>query len=266
MKTAVFSDYINTVKKIAARPDPFAERLAVPEENNNKPAPYKRRKYEILIASAAVVICIAVGVTFHLSAISRDTDADDISAPVTQNDTEGFEEICAMLDMEIPEPSELIERADIIMIGEYIDEFTPSELAYKGNPNSGTTRSRIKALKIFKGSELINDGEVTVMHEYIYWHMENEKDRLVLDTYLVPMYKGDRAIFLLFYNENNKCFDTGDLFGRYPLPENKDKPDRLGFVNGLRSDVSNGRESVVKHAWERIYEYILKNYDLTLDE
>lgn len=151
-------------------------------------------------------------------------------------------------------PEETIEKAEIIMIGEYLDDNSNTNTYYI-DPNNKTgsgieqTFNTIKAVQVFKGGELVKDGKVDIFHNYAFVLYPEGNTKLVLNSLDVPMYKGDRAIFLLAYNEKMQRYSAK----RLPLPENKDKPDKLGFKNGIRNDVEFD---------QALYDLLLKKYDI----
>ena len=172
--------------------------------------------------------------------------ADDISSQVTSttpapNDSDQDEiEIASALGMGDDVTlsfDELVETAQIILIGEVTDDGT-ADVEYanpdaQASPKSANTLNTIRAIKVFKGQELIEGDTVKIYDNYAFVTNTVGKRQLVTATEHAPLYKGDKAIFLLEYNESMQRYIPIGTQGRFPLPEDIGKKDRLGFVNGL---------------------------------
>ena len=163
----------------------------------------------------------------------------------------------AVMDFIHFSPEEAIERAEIIMIGEYLDEFENTDVTY-GNPETHAdprnvrTYNALKAIKVFKGEDLIKDGKVDICHHYAFIINAENKKQLLLSTQLAPMKKGSKAIFLLRYNKNLRRYLPMEQ-GRFPLPEDLDKVDEYGFKNGYIEGYGLDKE---------LYDLLLEKYDI----
>ena len=164
----------------------------------------------------------------------------------------------SVVDMMYYTAEEAIEKADIIMIGEYLDEYENSEVIYDepethGGPRNERTYNTLKAVKVFKGADLVKDDKVDICHHYAFIINAENKRQLILSTELSPMKKGDQAIFLLEYNETLKRYLPLESQGRFPLPKDLDKVDEYGFKNGLVGKVKFQQE---------LYDLLLEKYDI----
>ena len=153
------------------------------------------------------------------------------------------------MDEITPSFDRLIEQAQIILIGEVVDDGITAD---NGN-SSGNTMNTLKAVKVFKGEELIEDGKVDIYDNYAFIINSEGSGQLLLYTKHAPLYKGDKAIFLLKYNETVQRYIPIGTLGRFPLPEDIGKTDRLGFVNGLIDGVSLNEE---------YYKKLCEKYDI----
>ncbi|MBD5103544.1 MAG: hypothetical protein HDT47_01620 [Ruminococcaceae bacterium] len=152
---------------------------------------------------------------------------------------------------------ESLERcSEIVVVGTFIDDATQN-VKYKYDDFFGkeilfTVKSlnTIEVTKAFKGDVDVGD-TLQVAQEYAI-----VEDRLVTDSSLTPMMKGDTWLFFLNKGNRDFCFCTSDSDGRYPvkdftytriaLTENED----LGVYD--KEDFK-----------EEIYNEILEKYDLS---
>lgn len=176
-----------------------------------------------------------------------DSDSKQITEANLKEDESkiDIEVIPAYIDIIYRTYDELIEDADIIMIGEYLDDGEvkmdygdPINKKYISNERTYNT---IKALKVFKGEDKIGeDSTVRIAAGYALTtdNIDDGRLQLLLNGELVPMYKGGKAIFVLRYFSGWNAYAPCDSQGRFPLPEDLGKTDKYGFKNGLAPGVS----------------------------
>lgn len=242
-KNTAFASYADAIHKIRAAENPFAD--ALPEKENDPPAkngkPTLKDIHTGRIAAIAAAFAVIIGGVILYSSLrarpepsESGTEANDIVAeqkyPYT--DKSQFDIIKPELDVGFPTPEmyeSFYDRYDIVMIGEYMDgpEKTTSPVS---NLWGHFTYNYIMPIQVFKGEELIKDGKVLIYHNYMIDDSEEgKKPKLYINGLATPMFKGDRALFLLSRHEKAAIYNSS----RYPLPENLDKTDRLGFKNSL---------------------------------
>ena len=217
-------------------------------------------KNKMIIASLIVCSMLAASCGSDDSSVSGTVvQADDIKAAAfsrqaAEIDYDHPEIVPAMIDVEHLPPEDAVEAAQIIMIGEYLDDNSNTNIYYTDPDNKAgsgieQTFNTLKAVQVFKGGELIKDGKADIYQNYAFILYPDGNTKLILNSELVPMYKGDKAIFLLSYDEKMQRYSAN----RLPLPENKDKSDRLGFKNGIRNDMKFQQE---------LYDLLLEKYDI----
>ena len=156
---------------------------------------------------------------------------------------------------------ELIQEADVIMIGEYFEE-GESKISYedpvkKTRPHGVMTFNTLKAIKVYKGEDKLENGTLPIYECYAYNTTPEGKEQLLLHTSYVPMHKGDKAIFVLGYNKAQKRYGPFEYEGRFPLPEDLGKKDDLGFTNGMYKEEQFNKE---------IYDKLIERFNITKDD
>ena len=141
----------------------------------------------------------------------------------------------------------LLERSTAVVIGEYVGEPVTEGDA----PRPGVTRARFRVEQVLDGSiTATGDNEVTIAARYEFREQDGAKT-LVTESGLSPAHPGDRWVLFLNYDEEQGCcYITGDVSGRYPLPESLDKPDGYGYKNGLLEPERFNYE-ICKQVYER---------------
>ncbi len=139
---------------------------------------------------------------------------------------------------------ELLERSDAVVIGEYVGESSTQ----KDGSRTGLTKAGFKVERVLAGS--VTADEITVTRRYEFQNQGGVKT-LVSESELSPACTGDRWIMFLIYNEEKDYYGiTSDVNGRFPLPEDLDKPDGYGCINGVLEPLRFSRslcEDVYEH-------------------
>ena len=207
----------------------------------------KYTKLIISIVACALMICGCSDSTSSLEASSLLENSD-------------LEIVTASLDVVFYDIDELVKEADVIMIGEYLEE-GKSTISYedpvkKIQPHSVMTFNTLKAIKVFKGEDKLENGTLPIYECYAFNTTPEGKKQLLLHTSYVPMHKGDKAIFVLSYNKYQKRYGPFEYEGRFPLPEDLGKKDELGFTNGMLEEEQFNKE---------IYNQLLERFRITKD-
>lgn len=211
-------------------------------------------KIKTIIPAIALSLCSLLAVSCGSSESSLQEES---TAPVGI-DYSKVEYGAPLIDEEIPTFDGLIKESEIIMIGEVIDDGIP-EIKYEDQENyrqpySSNTLQTLKVIKVFKGIELIEGDTLDIYHNYAFATNTEGKWQLLSATNLAPIYKGDKAIFLLSYNEAMKRYIPVGTYGRFPLPEDRGKTDRLGCVDGLITGIPFNEE---------YYKKLIEMYNIT---
>ena len=124
----------------------------------------------------------------------------------------------------------LLEKSTAVVLGEYVDEPVTEGDA----PRPGITKAQFRIEQVLDGSvTAAGDSVITIAGRYEFRSPDDTKT-LVTESGLSPAHPGDKWLLFLFFDEERGCYAiTGDVSGRYPLPENLDKPDGYGYKNGL---------------------------------
>ena len=164
--------------------------------------------------------------------------SDDTQSSVPGSSDDSFELFTGIVDRfdRCDTLDQLIENSQAVIIGEIVGEPETEAKYEENNPNNIdwiTASAKVKVEKILAGS---CPDEITVKQNSGFAD-KNGKRILYAFSDLSPMKQGDKWIFFLSYQKDYDCYwPTGDGQGRCPLPEDLDKPDSYGFVNGLIKD------------------------------
>ena len=211
------------------------------------------------VVGTASAIAVGVPMMIHKSS-GGDYRPEDNNAPqiisesIAESETSSFPEnsdlkiIRTDPDAVFYDIDELIQEADVIMIGEYFEE---------GRSTNGMTFNTLKAIKVFKGEDKLENGTLPIYECYAYSTDPEGNKQLRLDTCYVPMHKGDKAIFVLGYNEYQKSYGPFEYEGRFPLPEDLGKKDDLGFTNGVLKEEQFNKE---------IYDQLLERFNISEED
>ena len=231
---------------------------AVPEYTGTPSAKVSHGLAAAICAAAAAAIAVGIAVFFRSASVRTGTDsvseaavseagtaASDVSRreyKSIKNDGSGPEIVCAEFDREYIGFDQLIEEADIIMIGEYLDDGEPTVLygdpQNKAFPYDGYTYNTLAAITVYKGADKIGpNGTVRISEGYALTVTAEGKEQILVGTELTPKGKGDRMIFILKYGETQKAYvPYYGSEGRFPLPGDLDKRDKYGFKNGIADE------------------------------
>lgn len=120
----------------------------------------------------------------------------------------------------------LIEKSDLILIGEYTQE--TEQYFLDEEKESVMSMNRIEAKKVLKGD--CTEKGIKVEQRYGVIE-ENGKQFLYTISEMTPMVKGEQWIFFLAYDEQKDNFMcVGDYQGRYPIPSQE----VLDICNGTK--------------------------------
>ena len=217
--------------------------------------PNSKRRVKTVIIAAAAAACIVIGAGVFLArpgVVISDPDTSEAasaaeSPAATDNGaadsiTDSVEVIQIATDRAYYcyTLEELLEYSDAVIVGEIISE--PEAVS-----DSDLSRSlvRVRVERVLEGS--VPSEEITLLRSYQYYNSST----IVSSGELSPDTVGERWIMFLVYNEEKDRYGiTSDGMGRYPLPENLDKPDGFGYKNGL---LESGRFSypVCEQVYER---------------
>ncbi len=196
MTTKDFSDAMNNL-----------DLKYIQEAQEYKPSSRKRSAVKLITVLGAAAAVIAVTIAAIALKPSPRLPAEGMEVTVTEPDR--------IVYYTLPE---LEADSDIIVVGEYVEiptrQLTPESGIFLSD---AVSRSEIRVTEVLQGDGISAGDRLAVTQRYGVLEDEN---RLVSFSGLTPMNKGDSWIFFLNYDEESSAYwCTGDVGGRYPLPE-----------------------------------------------
>ena len=135
---------------------------------------------------------------------------------------------------------DLLKHSDAVIVGK-----TVSEPEKDNSTDLKTSLIKVEVERVLEGS--VEADEITLSRLYQFY----DKDTVISLGELAPDALNDRWILFLVHDpERGEYGITSDGAGRYPLPENLDKPDGYGYKNGLLEPERFNYE-ICKQVYER---------------
>jgi hypothetical protein len=191
-----------------------------------------------LVPTIAVIVTISIIFTACSGTLPEQKDIDSLpvltieltdikDVVVVQSSRTTYPRLLHLLEPADWGGEELDKSADLVIIGEFIDDTRFEQGAQRPrNPNnpdeifegvSTMAYNRMEIIEVLQGNASVGD-IITVAQRYSFENTDEHGEFFSRDG-LTPMHKGDRWLYFLIYNEDNNYYESAGMTdGRHPLP------------------------------------------------